>query len=101
MWCLWDSASDAYFGVADGEDDSDNSVRNNNNNNNSDVPKENDALGLYSSDKFKSGIVSHAAAVTALVSTGFLASAACPPAGLWVARDAATAVRVARLAARR
>jgi len=101
VWCLWDSASDAYFGVADGEDDSDNSIRNNNNNNNSDVPKENDALGLYSSDKFKSGIVSHAAAVTALVSTGFLASAACPPAGLWVARDAATAVRVARLAARR
>ena len=100
VWCLWDSASDAYFGVADGEDDSDNSIRNNNNNN-SDVPKENDASGLYSSDKFKSGIVSHAAGVTALVSTGFLASAACPPAGLWVARDAATAVRVARLAARR
>jgi len=107
VWCLWDSASDAYFGVADGEDDSDNSTRNNNNNNNnSDVREENGedenvALGLYASDKFKSGIVSHAAGVTALVSTGFLASAACPPAGLWVARDAATAVRVARLAARR
>ena len=110
VWCLWDSASDAYFGVADGEDDSDNSTRNNNNNNdnnnNSDVREENGedenvALGLYSSEKFKSGIVSHAAGVTALVSTGFLASAACPPAGLWVARDAATAVRVARLAARR
>ena len=103
VWCLWDSASDAYFGVADGEDDSDSSVRNNNN---SDVPKENgedvnDASDLFSSDKFKSGIVSHVAGVTALVSTGFLASAACPPAGLWVARDAATAVRVARLAARR
>jgi hypothetical protein len=110
VWCLWDSASDAYFGEADGEDDSDNSTRNNNNNNdnnnNSDVREENGedenvALGLYSSEKFKSGIVSHAAGVTALVSTGFLASAACPPAGLWVARDAATAVRVARLAARR
>jgi hypothetical protein len=105
VWCLWDSAGDAYFGVADGEDDSDNSTRNNNNNN-SDVREENGedenvALGLYASDKFKSGIVSHAAGVTALVSTGFLASAACPPAGLWVARDAATAVRVARLAARR
>jgi len=105
VWCLWDSASDAYFGVADGEDDSDNSTRNNNNNN-SDVREENGedenvALGLYASDKFKSGIISHAAGVTALVSTGFLASAACPPAGLWVARDAATAVRVARLAARR
>ena len=89
VWCLWDSATDAYFSHSSSSSSSDKSE------------KEEENVSSSYSPKLKSGILSHAFGATALVSTGFLASAACPPAGLWVARDAATAVRVARLAALR
>ena len=88
VWCLWDSATDAYFSHSSSSSSS------------SEKEEEEKVSSSYS-PKLKSGILSHAFGATALVSTGFLASAACPPAGLWVARDAATAVRVARLAALR
>lgn len=88
VWCLWDSATDAYFSHSSSSSSS------------SEKEEEENVSSSYS-PKLKSGILSHAFGATALVSTGFLASAACPPAGLWVARDAATAVRVARLAALR
>ena len=88
VWCLWDSATDAYFSHSS----SSSSAKS---------EKEEEKVSSSYTPKLKSGILSHAFGATALVSTGFLASAACPPAGLWVARDAATAVRVARLAALR
>ncbi|CAL6415334.1 unnamed protein product [Bathycoccus prasinos] len=87
VWCLWDSATDAYFSHRSSSSSSE--------------KEEEENVSSSYSPKLKSGILSHAFGATALVSTGFLASAACPPAGLWVARDAATAVRVARLAALR
>lgn len=87
VWCLWDSATDAYFSHSSSSSSSE--------------KEEEENVSSSYSPKLKSGILSHAFGATALVSTGFLASAACPPAGLWVARDAATAVRVARLAALR
>ena len=86
VWCLRDSATDAYFSHSSSS---------------SSEKEEEEKVSSSYSPKLKSGILSHAFGATALVFTGFLASAACPPAGLWVARDAATAVRVARLAALR
>ena len=88
VWCLWDSATDAYFSHSS----SSSSAKS---------EKEEEKVSSSYTPKLKSGILSHAFGATALVSTWFLASAACPPARLWVARDAATAVRVARLAALR
>ncbi|CAL6413887.1 unnamed protein product [Bathycoccus prasinos] len=86
VWCLWDSATDAYFSHSSSS---------------SSEKEEEEKVSSSYSPKLKSGILSHAFGATALVFTGFLASAVCPPAGLWVERDAATAVRVARLAALR
>ena len=100
VWCLWDSATDAYFVLKDGEDSCSSSSSGSEDASGSSPPASFFFPSSYS-PKLKSGIVSHAAGATALVATGFLASAACPPAGLWVARDAATAVKVARLASRR
>jgi hypothetical protein len=99
VWCLWDSATNAYFVLKDGEDSCSSSSGSEDASGSS--PPASFFFPSSYSPKLKSGIVSHAAGATALVATGFLASAACPPAGLWVARDAATAVKVARLASRR
>ena len=106
VWCLWDSATDAYFVLKDGEDSCSSSSSSSSSSGSSEdasgsSPPASFFFPSSYSPKLKSGIVSHAAGATALVATGFLASAACPPAGLWVARDAATAVKVARLASRR
>ena len=103
VWCLWDSATDAYFVLKDGEDScsSNSSSSSGSEDASGSSPPASFFFPSSYSPKLKSGIVSHAAGTTALVATGFLASAACPPAGLWVARDAATAVKVARLASRR
>ena len=106
VWCLWDSATDAYFVLKDGEDSCSSSSSSSSSSSGSEdasgsSPPASFFFPSSYSPKLKSGIVSHAAGATALVATGFLASAACPPAGLWVARDAATAVKVARLASRR
>ena len=105
VWCLWDSATDAYFVLKDGEDSCSSSSSSSSSSGSEDASGSSPPASFFFpssySPKLKSGIVSHAAGATALVATGFLASAACPPAGLWVARDAATAVKVARLASRR
>ena len=101
VWCLWDSATDAYFVLKDGEDSCSSSSSSGSEDASGSSPPASFFFPSSYSPKLKSGIVSHAAGATALVATGFLASAACPPAGLWVARDAATAVKVARLASRR
>lgn len=101
VWCLWDSATDAYFVLKDGEDSCSSSSSSGSEDASGSSPPASFFFPSSYSPKLKSGIVSHAAGTTALVATGFLASAACPPAGLWVARDAATAVKVARLASRR
>ena len=96
VWVFWDCMM---------VNDDDNNNNNNNNNNKSSnsigeegVESDDDNNNQKLSPKLLSGIISHAAGLGALVMTGFLASAACPPAGLWVARDATTAIRVARLA---